>query len=215
MRRVVIELPANDLAELLDEPSLDKLESFEALSFLRVTPKEVVLVGRVKFKDPLLRPEEIFTEPSDEVQVLERDKDGTYTCFMKGKLQREFSGVFGAIRDGYLSYPYELKDGHLKVALLGSQKVIRGFLRTVEEAGVRYKLVSLTDARFSSNSPLGSLTLKQQSVIISAFKLGYYDSPRKTSSRELAEKLHIREPTLVRHRRKAERRILSEVLGES
>lgn len=59
------------------------------------------------------------------------------------------------------------------------------------------------------------MTVKQKSVIISAFKLGYYDSPRRISSRQLADKLHIRELTLVRHRRKAERRLLAEVLSES
>ena len=50
-------------------------------------------------------------------------------------------------------------------------------------------------------------------MIIDAFKSGYYDFPRKIGSEALAKKLSIREPTLVIHRRKAERKLLAQVLG--
>jgi predicted DNA binding protein len=79
--------------------------------------------------------------------------------------------------------------------------------------GLHPKIVSLTDAVFSLNSPLEYLTEKQKAVIIDAFKNGYYDFPRKIGSEALARKLSIREPTLVIHRRKAERRLLAQVLG--
>lgn len=213
MRRVVIELPTSDLAEFLHEPRLNQIEVFETLTFLRVTPTETAIIGRIKFKDPPPRIEEYFDDPSDVIEILEREKDGSYICFMKGTA-REFAGVMGVIAKGYVSLPYELKDGRLRVSLLGSAEVIKGFLATLERANLRYKLVSLTDAKFSSNSPLGCLTEKQQRVIISAFELGYYDLPRRISSQELAEKLNIAEPTLVVHRRKAERRLLEALLRQ-
>ena len=90
--------------------------------------------------------------------------------------------------------------------------MITGFLKTIGKATLHYKLISLTDARFSSNSPLGRLTEKQQKVITAAFDLGYYDLPRRVDSRELAKKLNIAEPTLVVHRRRAEHRLLEELL---
>jgi predicted DNA binding protein len=52
-------------------------------------------------------------------------------------------------------------------------------------------------------------------VIMSAFNLGYYDVPRRVSSEELAKRLNMREPTLVLHRRKAERRLLASLIRDS
>jgi len=52
-------------------------------------------------------------------------------------------------------------------------------------------------------------------VLLAAFRLGYYDVPRRVSSEELAMQLKIREPTLATHRRKAERRLLSAIVGEA
>ena len=70
------------------------------------------------------------------------------------------------------------------------------------------------DAKFLPDSPLSQLTGKQRDVIVAAFRKGYYDVPRRVSSEALTRQLEIREPTLVMHRRKAERRLLSALIGE-
>jgi len=214
MRRVVIELSATELADFMHEPRLHEIELFEALSLLKMTQTEATLVARIRFRDPKIDVERYFNDPTDIVQVLEREKDGTYVCFMKGKMQTEFSRVMGVINSGYLTYPYEIRDGRLKIAFLGNAKVVKGFLGTIANAGLHFKVLSLTDARFSSTSPLSKLTAMQQKVILSAFELGYYDLPRRIDARELARKLDISEPTWIVHRRKAERKILMEILEE-
>ena len=214
MRRIVIELSASELAEFIHEPRLNEIELFEALSLLRMTQTEVTIVARIKFRNPKTDVERYFDDPTDVVQILEREKEGSFVCFMKGRMQRQFSRVMGIINRGYLSYPYEIRDGRLKIGFLGNTRVIKGFLGTIARAGLHYKVLSLTDARFSSSSPLSKLTTMQQKVILSAFELGYYDLPRKVDSRTLAKRLNIAEPTLVVHRRKAERTLLSEILQE-
>jgi len=214
MRRVVIELSASELADFMHEPRLNEIELFEALSLLKMTQTEATLVARIKFRDPKIDVSRYFDDPTDIVQILETEKDGSYICFMKGKMQREFSRVMGVINSGYLSYPYEIRDGHLKIGFLGNAKVVKDFLGTITKAGLQCKVLSLTDARFSSTSPLSKLTGMQQKVILSAFELGYYDLPRRVDSRELARKLNMSEPTLIVHRRKAERKLLTEILEE-
>lgn len=87
---------------------------------------------------------------------------------------------------GYLSTPCELKEGKLRVSFLGSSTEVKLFLRKIAETGVRYKVNLLTDAKFSPNSPLINLTEKQLRVIEKSYNLGYYDLPRKISSRALA-----------------------------
>jgi predicted DNA binding protein len=51
-------------------------------------------------------------------------------------------------------------------------------------------------------------------VLIAAYKLGYYDVPRRITSEELAKKLDPVKSTLSAHVRKAERRLLTEMLNE-
>ena len=214
MRRIVIELSAAELADFMHEPRLNEVELFEALSLLRMTRTEATFVARIKFRNPKTDIGRYFDDPTDVVQVLEREKDGSYICFMKGRIQGRFSRVLGVVSRGYLSSPYDIRDGRLRIAFLGSTKVIKGFLSAITKAGLHCKVLSLTDARFSSNSPLSKLTGVQQKVILSAFELGYYDLPRRIGSRELAKRLSLAEPTLVVHRRKAERKLLSEILEE-
>ena len=52
----------------------------------------------------------------------------------------------------------------------------------------------------------------QRKVIITAFKGGYYEYPKKASVKELADAIGIRGSTFVTYRRKAERRILEELI---
>lgn len=214
MRRVVIELSASELAEFMHEPRLNEVELFEALSLLRMTQTEATFVARIKFRDPRINVGRYFSDPTDIVQVLERENDGSYVCFMKGKMPRQVSGVMGLVNSGYLSSPYEIRNGRVKIAYLGSTRVVKSLFGMIDRAGLHYKVLSLTDARFSSNSPLSKLTEMQQKVITSAFDMGYYDLPRRIESREMAKRLNMAEPTFVVHRRKAERKLLSEILEE-
>lgn len=136
-------------------------------------------------------------------------------CLFKGRRRGGPSGIDPMGAGGYLSFPYEINDGRLKATFLGGAKEVRGIIERIQKTGVHYKLVSLMDAKFPPNSPLGDLTEKQRRVILSAFNLGYYDVSRRVSSEELAKRLNIREPTLVMHHRKAERRLLAALVRGS
>ncbi len=103
----------------------------------------------------------------------------------------------------------------LKLTFLGSTSELKSIIQFFRKIGVRYNLRLLADAKFSRNSPLSHLTDKQRRVITTAFDNGYYDIPRKIGSTELATKLGIGNPAFVAHRRKAERKIMSELLTES
>lgn len=69
------------------------------------------------------------------------------------------------------------------------------------------------DAKFSKDSPLSRLTEKQRKVLVTAYRLGYYDEPRRISSLELAKRLRVNSSTLINHRRRAERHLLAELIG--
>lgn len=134
---------------------------------------------------------------------------------MKGKLRHVPIQIDLKSTRAYITTPFELRDGNLRLTALGSVKEIEGLARRIERSGIHCRVVSLTDAKFPPDSPLGRLTEKQRKVLITAYNLGYYDRPRRINSQQLAKRLNLASSTLVVHRQKAERRLLTAILGRS
>lgn len=217
MRRITVQLTAADITQAFGQSYRfnERIRSIEVLSFLKSTPQEVVEICRVQLSDPATRLNEVFNHPSEEISVLHEEGPGVYVCFYRRRPIKRLMSMVSSVPGGYLSVPYEVRDGMLRITLLGNTRSIRVFLTSLQKAKLHPKIVSLTDANFGPASPLDHLTEKQKTVLVNAFKHGYYDVPRRIGSEALAEKLSIREPTLVIHRRKAERKLLAHILGIS
>jgi hypothetical protein len=71
---------------------------------------------------------------------------------------------------------------------------------------------SFRRAAYQKVDILAVLTDKQREVMLAAFLNGYYDYPKKISSVRLCGKVGISKPTLLQHMRKAEGRILKEIM---
>jgi len=217
MRRLIVEFSLNDLGT---RSAIFKLKSLEIVHILRLEPSEFCALVKVDFGDSPVKIRNIFSPSRDakfEYELLEREK-GTYTYFVKitAKPQRRRPRLLSELTGGgYLSTPFEVRDGKVKVTFLATQKQVKKILESLEQARMKYKIISLLDAKFSPDSPLQRLTEKQREVLTEAYKLGYYDRPRKIDSEQLAQRLSLAKSTLVAHRRKAERRLIAEVLSES
>jgi predicted DNA binding protein len=116
------------------------------------------------------------------------------------------------IEGGYLLPPLCIADGKVKFSFLGNERQIKEFMEKIDAISIHYRVVLLADANFSPISPLSQLTEKQQEVLLTAYKLGYYDIPRKITSDELANKLKLVNSTVVEHLRKGEQRILKQII---
>jgi predicted DNA binding protein len=215
MRKLVLEGSIDEFRKLDGEPmgiSVQKIRSFEVLRFLRFDPERFAAICRVGFEDPSTKLKDVFNSNQLNVIGLETEKDGTCICFAEEKFTPRSQRL---LRTGvYLSEPCEIRDGKVKIGVLGEAKQLKAFTKLSEAVGAHLKVASLTEAKFSQRSPLGCLTEKQRTVLVSAFALGYYDMPRRISSRGLAKKLELRSSTLIEHRRKAEQRLLAEILSE-
>jgi hypothetical protein len=60
--------------------------------------------------------------------------------------------------------------------------------------------------------PLDSLTDRQRQVLKTTYRAGYFDWPRESTGEEVAATLDVAAPTLHAHLRKAEERLISELL---
>jgi len=202
-----------ELTELNRLETIKKIKSFEVLHIFRFDSSETAAIFRLEAKDSSLEVEELLRSLLHnikvEYQLLEHDRGGCI-YFIKGKLAQPSSETTNR-RGMYPMLPFAVRDGKVRVTLVGDNEQVKEFL---ENSRVNYKVLSLTDAKFSLNSPISRLTEKQQEAISLAFRLGYFDTPRKVSADELAQKLGLSSSTLAVHLRRAERRLLAETLNE-
>jgi hypothetical protein len=180
MRRLIVEISDQDLDKLTPE-NLQDVKSVEILHFLRFDRQEVALIARVGFNKPDVRIEDVLRDVLIEAQLLERES-GICTYFINIKAEPAQAMRVGpdlTAGGGYYSLPYEARDGKVKITFLGSTKQVRDVIKLLADAGVRNRVVSLTDAQFPPYSLLSRLTERQRSALITAYALGYYDIPKK------------------------------------
>lgn len=223
MRRLVLELYGEQFQKRFRASSFRDIESLELLHLLHYDRKELAGIWRISSNNPSLRPEETLKYDGSrmEVRLLEREKGGSSIVFMRrmrrkqrADIMLDHDNVMGG--GGYLIGPFEVKDGRLKITFVGSQGYVRKILGRIESRGFKYKVLSLGDAGFAPGSLLNRLTDKQRHALLLAYQLGYYDVPRRIGSEEIANRLKLRRATVVEHLRKAERRLLTEVVeGQS
>jgi hypothetical protein len=214
MRRIVVEMPAEDfLKQRGADPIYRMVRSFDVLHQLRSGPEGSSVIIRVSFRDPSLTPESLFGSGEGKMQVLDRG-DGAFTCFVKLH-SRSLDRCLGlGKQDGYVVPPLGIADNLARMTFVGTSHQVERFLCRLDAKRIRHRTVSLTDLRISEGSPLGVLTEKQREVLTTAYRSGYYDRPRRASSKALADSLGLASSTFVDHRLKAERRLLSVVLGQ-
>jgi hypothetical protein len=216
MRRLILEVPEKELSLLgINVPAFQKIHAFELLHFLRQDQTEFAAIWKVEFKNPSTPISELLVSNFlIEAQVLEQEKNGIYTIFIRGG--PILSSVLNAIGvvDGYLFPPLEIRDGKIKISFLGSEGQVSSFLEKINHKGIHYRIILLSNVNFAPNSPLSKLTEKQREILTAAHKYGYYNIPRRINSRQLAKKIGIGDSTLVEHLRKAELRLLNDILNE-
>jgi predicted DNA binding protein len=215
MRRLILELSEKELLKAgIELPPLKKIKSLELLYFLRQDNEEFAAISRVEFKDASTKPEDLLDGGFViDAQVIEQEKNGAYILFIRNS-SPSLSSVLNYIglEGGYIFPPLGIEDGKVKFSFLGNEQQIKDFMEKIDAIAIHYRVVLLADANFSPISPLNQLTAKQQEVLLAAYKYGYYDIPRKISSEDLAKKLGLVNSTVVEHLRKAELRLIRQVI---
>jgi hypothetical protein len=220
MRRLILEFALKEFEKIHETGPLKHIKTFEVIQFLRLDNEEFAAICRIETKDETPEFSSLTKEAglvkgfSEGAQLLEREKSGAYIVFIRHSIVPFGFSVNNLIAGGYL-VAAEIREEKMKVTYLGSVKQVKTILNTLRHQEIRYKILSLTDAKFSVNSPLNFLTEKQRRVLIASYKFGYYSLPRKTSSEQLAKKLNLHKSALATHRRKAELRLITQVLKEA
>jgi len=217
MRRLILEVPQKELSKAgIELPPLKKIKSLDLLYFLRQDREEFAVVSRVEFTEPPKKVEDFLTGGFlVEAQVLEQQKNGAYIVFTRsGPISSSVLNLLN-VEAGYLFPPLGISDGKVKVSFLGNEQQIKDLLEKLDAIGIHYRVTLLGDANFPPTSPLNLLTEKQREILLEAHRLGYYDIPRKITTQELANRLALVDSTVVEHLRKAEQRLITQLLEQN
>lgn len=225
MRKVVITLDPDLIFNLVPNDFFEAIEYIEGKAILKVNLEIGVKIAVCDIKTtPGFTLEDV--EFPDEWVILDvlKKTDNIYTILLKTeyrngtKFQQLYSEeYFKKIRnllemDIIFDLPFILTEKELVVAFSVNNEILKEFLDTISILG-DIKNISFQPAAFSDSTILSCLTERQKEVITAAKKSGYYDVPRKVNAEELSKKLGVSRATITEHLRKAEQRIIKNILA--
>lgn len=112
-------------------------------------------------------------------------------------------------------YPVIDRDGHEHFTVLApSRDRLRVMVERIEEVGeVELERVAdvpgnTLDVSVSLSSITNRLTQRQVEALVAAIHAGYYETPRRLTAEQLAERMELARSTFQEHLRKAERAVM-------
>lgn len=88
------------------------------------------------------------------------------------------------------------------------------FQRRCNRADIPFKLLTISsNSENVESAPRSGLTDRQYEALTVAFTRGYYDSPRRASTKEIAEELEVSAPAVSKLLQRAERKLVDQAIG--
>lgn len=105
-----------------------------------------------------------------------------------------------------------LTDHGFEISLVGPQESITRIVDESTDAGIPMELLALSDYS-GSRDVLDSLTNRQYEIVRTAYDMGYYEVPRAVSTADIAQDLDVDRSTVSEHLQRAERNMMTAILG--
>jgi DNA-binding transcriptional ArsR family regulator len=209
LRKVVIEIPRS---KITDFPGHEMLDSWKIVQGFKSDRGGFAGICQIKLRPHTRNPLEL-TRHLDitKLQILTKLDDGSLIAYVAGKPDSRWNEIDSS-KYGYLLAP-ELTPNSLRKTLIGTKVQVEKMLLRLEKGGMPFEIVSASEAKFTPDSLIMSLTASQRKTVAEAYSSGYFDVPRRTDSKKLARSLGISKSTLSEHLRKAEKHLLAQILS--
>ncbi len=216
MRTLTLEIEPFETVKEEFAETFTHVRSYEILETLKMDYQEGICIEIMEF---ILKEgasiHDIGIIGNIEVLSVLKSIGSKHTCLIRYTEPEETKGQFQESDLGLVhTIPTIISPEKFIISMMGEQKNLADFVEMMREVGTIRKM-SFRRAAYQKADILAILTDKQREVMVAAFQNGYYDYPKKISSKVLSQKVNISKPTLLQHMRKAEGRILKEIMTGS
>ena len=196
---------------------MNKAESFELIEILKIDFEKItkLVITKIIMKEDYKLEELDLPGKSKIISILKHERN-QYICLVKGQPPMEkFNDYINKVKKLDLNLvwttPMMFDKDKLVISIIGMEEELKVFYENWKEFA-DIKKISIQQANFEWNSILSCLTDKQREIIINAKRHGYYNYPRKINSEKLAKRIGLSKATTIEHLRKAENRLVSNIL---
>jgi predicted DNA binding protein len=214
MRKLTLEMEPNEQMKMMMKPIFEKIHSYEILETLKIDLEECICIDLVEFifKDGVPVESQSYVGDMEILSVL-KSEGSKHTCLIKHHEPEETKEQFKEFDlDIIYTTPMIIASDKQVISVLGDQKDLKKFIELIKPNAERITNISFKNAVYQKKDLLSVLTDKQRETIVAAYDHGYYDYPKRISSEELSKKIDISKGTMMEHLRKAEGRLLREIL---
>lgn len=186
-----------------------KVKRISTVAALLYTSERFVLVQRVEWKGEPDLGAAGYLGFIHEVIELHREKNVSLLMVF-GKYPDILSELIGVIINEFrcfFDFPLINEPERMQVPVVGTREnlnKILGFL----EGNFEHRVLSLSNYHVKGKDILSELTDRQYEMLEEAHRRGYYDYPKRTGVRRLAERKKMSHTAVANHLRKAEKKIM-------
>jgi predicted DNA binding protein len=213
MRKIIFEFEPNEMVRGLLKPTFELIESYEVLENLKIDREVGIsldLIECVLKEDSSIQDLKYIGHM--EILSILKSEGNKHTCLVKQKPE-DSEGLFKDFDlDLIHATPCIISDQKHTYSFIGDQKNISKLIEQLKKYG-EVGNMRFQKAAYQKHDIISILTDKQKDVLIAAKKYGYYNYPRRIKSEELAKKIGISKNTTIEHLRKAEERLMEDILA--
>lgn len=214
MRKMTLELEPYEATREDLKPMFETIHSFEILDTLKTDWEGGTSVNLIEVHLREARSiHEVGSIGNMEILSVLRSEGDKHTCLTRYAQPEESKHLFEEFDlDLMNTLPFFVSDMKHIYSVIGEDGSLRKYVALIKERIGRIENMTFKSAAYQRHDILSILTDKQREVLIKAHKYGYYDYPKKINSARLSDRVGLSRSTLLEHLRKAEGRILKEIL---
>ncbi len=214
MRKLTLKFTPNEATRAAQASLFETVHSYELLAELKVEHEKGMCVDLIECElQEHLSIEGLRSIGKMEILNVLGSKGNKHTCLVKYTEAEASREVFKEFDLNLIFVPpSRVSEDSFVSTCIGDDESLRKFIELVNRHVGKVQSVTMKRAVYERGELLSVLTDRQREILVTAHRHGYYDYPRRIGSTTLAGKVGISKPTLVQHLRKAEGRLLDEIL---
>jgi predicted DNA binding protein len=216
MRKVTLEIEFSEAVRELRRATFEHIVSYEVLEVLKMDFEQALFVDLIEcVTKENVSIHDLHTIGNLEILSVIKSEGNKHTCLVRGHEEDMTKDEYRELDlDLIYTTPSYQSEDKVVLSFIGEQRNLMRFVDLMREGQVG-EITNMTFKRaaYQRKDLLSVLTDKQREVMVAAYRHGYYDLPKGISSVQLSEKVVLSKPTMLEHLRKAERRILTEIMA--